>query len=157
MCWYGGNDKDANDRSLSCRSGSCPGLGCRPIENAVVVEGMTSVLINLNIKHKVKAAGIRSPASRDRRTRGVFALCTLGSLLSHDDRQIEHKRPDLGIYLRMIRVAWLPCNVSNVMQVPVPRPSHRRRDDDGLCWNSCGDSVQIHTSCGDVSDVIGGG
>ena len=28
-------------------------------ENAVVVEGMTSVLINLNIKHKVKAAGIR--------------------------------------------------------------------------------------------------
>jgi hypothetical protein len=29
------------------------------IENAVVVEGMTSVLIGLNIQHKVKASGIR--------------------------------------------------------------------------------------------------
>ncbi|MEZ4863159.1 MAG: NADPH-dependent F420 reductase [Caldilineaceae bacterium] len=30
-----------------------------PLANAVVVEGMTSVLIGLNIRHKVKASGIR--------------------------------------------------------------------------------------------------
>ena len=30
-----------------------------PLANAVVVEGLTSVLIGLNIKHKVKASGIK--------------------------------------------------------------------------------------------------
>jgi hypothetical protein len=35
------------------------GWDAGPIENAVVVEGMTSVLIGLNIQHKVKASGIR--------------------------------------------------------------------------------------------------
>lgn len=35
------------------------GWDAGPIENAVVVEGMTSVLIGLNIQHHVKAAGIR--------------------------------------------------------------------------------------------------
>lgn len=35
------------------------GWDAGPIENAVVVEGMTSVLIGLNVQHKVKASGIR--------------------------------------------------------------------------------------------------
>lgn len=35
------------------------GWDAGPIENAVVVEGMTSVLIGLNIQHKVKSSGIR--------------------------------------------------------------------------------------------------
>jgi len=35
------------------------GWDAGPIENAVVIEGMTSVLIGLNIQHKVKASGIR--------------------------------------------------------------------------------------------------
>jgi len=35
------------------------GWDAGPIENAVVVEGMTSILIGLNIQHKVHAAGIR--------------------------------------------------------------------------------------------------
>ncbi len=35
------------------------GWDAGPIENAVVVEGMTSILIGLNIQHKVNASGIR--------------------------------------------------------------------------------------------------
>lgn len=35
------------------------GYDAGPIENAVVVEGLTSVLIGLNIQHKVHASGIR--------------------------------------------------------------------------------------------------
>lgn len=35
------------------------GWDAGPIENAVVVEGLTPILIGLNIQHKVKAAGIR--------------------------------------------------------------------------------------------------
>ena len=35
------------------------GWDAGPIENSVVVEGMTSVLIGLNIQHHVKASGIR--------------------------------------------------------------------------------------------------
>jgi hypothetical protein len=35
------------------------GWDAGPIENAVVVEGLTSVLIGLNQQHKVHAAGIR--------------------------------------------------------------------------------------------------
>jgi 8-hydroxy-5-deazaflavin:NADPH oxidoreductase len=35
------------------------GWDAGPIENAVVVEGLTSVLIGLNIQYKVHASGIR--------------------------------------------------------------------------------------------------
>jgi predicted dinucleotide-binding enzyme len=35
------------------------GWDAGPIENAVVVEGLTSILIGLNIQHRVKASGIR--------------------------------------------------------------------------------------------------
>lgn len=42
------------------------GWDAGPIENAVVVEGLTSVLIGLNIQHKVHASGIRITGISDR-------------------------------------------------------------------------------------------
>jgi len=55
-----GNDKDAKRQVIElAEAARVQAWDAGPIENAVVVEGMTSVLINLNIKHKVKAAGIR--------------------------------------------------------------------------------------------------
>jgi hypothetical protein len=42
------------------------GWDAGPIENAVVVEGMTSVLIGLTIQHKVHASGIRITGIPDR-------------------------------------------------------------------------------------------
>jgi predicted dinucleotide-binding enzyme len=35
------------------------GLDAGPLQNAVVVEGLTAVLIGINIRYKVKGAGIR--------------------------------------------------------------------------------------------------
>lgn len=35
------------------------GIDAGPLQNAVVVEGLTAVLIGINIRHKVKGAGIR--------------------------------------------------------------------------------------------------
>jgi len=35
------------------------GWDAGPIENAVVIEGMTSILIGLNIQHKVSSSGVR--------------------------------------------------------------------------------------------------
>ena len=55
-----GNDKDAKKQVIElAQAARIQAWDAGPIENAVVVEGLTSVLINLNIKHKVKAAGIR--------------------------------------------------------------------------------------------------
>jgi NADPH-dependent F420 reductase len=55
-----GNDKDAKKLVIElAQAARIQAWDGGPIENAVVVEGLTSVLINLNIKHKVKAAGIR--------------------------------------------------------------------------------------------------
>jgi len=55
-----GNDKDAKQQVIELAQAACiQAWDAGPIENAMVVEGLTSVLINLNIKHKVKAAGIR--------------------------------------------------------------------------------------------------
>ena len=55
-----GNDKDAKRQIIElAQAAHIQAWDAGPIENAQVVEGMTSVLINLNIKHKVKAAGIR--------------------------------------------------------------------------------------------------
>jgi hypothetical protein len=42
------------------------GWDAGPIQNAVVVEGLTSVLIGLNIQHKVHASGIRITGIPDR-------------------------------------------------------------------------------------------
>jgi NADPH-dependent F420 reductase len=55
-----GNDKDAKRQVIElAQAAHIQAWDAGPIENAMVVEGLTSVLINLNIKHKVKAAGIR--------------------------------------------------------------------------------------------------
>jgi NADPH-dependent F420 reductase len=55
-----GNDKDAKQQVIElAQAAHMQAWDAGPIENALVVEGLTSVLINLNIKHKVKAAGIR--------------------------------------------------------------------------------------------------
>lgn len=55
-----GNDKDAKQQVIElAQAARIQAWDAGPIENAMVVEGLTSVLINLNIKHKVKAAGIR--------------------------------------------------------------------------------------------------
>jgi NADPH-dependent F420 reductase len=55
-----GNDKDAKKLVIElAQAARITAWDAGPIENAVVVEGLTSVLINLNIKHKVKASGIR--------------------------------------------------------------------------------------------------
>jgi len=55
-----GNDKQAKEQVTALAQA----IGLRafdagPIENAVVAESLVSALININIKHKVKAAGIR--------------------------------------------------------------------------------------------------
>ena len=55
-----GNDKDAKKQVVElAQSIGIRAWDAGPIENALVVEGLTSVLIHLNIKHKVKASGIR--------------------------------------------------------------------------------------------------
>lgn len=55
-----GNDKDAKKQVIElAQAARMTAWDAGPIENAMVVEGLTSVLINLNIKHKVKASGIR--------------------------------------------------------------------------------------------------
>jgi NADPH-dependent F420 reductase len=55
-----GNDKDAKKQVVElAQAARIQAWDAGPIENAMVIEGLTSVLINLNIKHKVKAAGIR--------------------------------------------------------------------------------------------------
>jgi NADPH-dependent F420 reductase len=55
-----GNDKDAKRQVIEmARAARIQAWDAGPIENSMVAEGLTSVLINLNIRHKVKAAGIR--------------------------------------------------------------------------------------------------
>jgi hypothetical protein len=55
-----GNDPDAKKQVIElAQAAHMQAWDAGPIENAQVVEGLTSVLINLNIKHKVKASGIR--------------------------------------------------------------------------------------------------
>ena len=55
-----GNDRDAKRQVIElAQAAHMQAWDAGPIENALVVEGLTSVLINLNIKHKVKASGIR--------------------------------------------------------------------------------------------------
>lgn len=55
-----GDDKDAKASIIGlANDAGMQAWDAGPLANAVVVEGMTSVLIGLNIKHKVKASGIR--------------------------------------------------------------------------------------------------
>lgn len=42
-----------------CADAGMRGVNAGPLQNAVVAEGLTSVLIGINIRHKVKGSGIR--------------------------------------------------------------------------------------------------
>jgi len=55
-----GNDKEAKRQVIKlARAANLHAWDAGPIENSLVVEGLTSVLIHLNITHKAKASGIR--------------------------------------------------------------------------------------------------
>ena len=55
-----GDDKEAKAAVIQLAADAgMKGWDAGPLANAVIAEGLTSVLIGLNIKHKVKAAGIR--------------------------------------------------------------------------------------------------
>ena len=55
-----GDDKDAKAQVIQLAADAgMKALDAGPLANAVVVEGLTSVLIGLNIRHKVKNTGIK--------------------------------------------------------------------------------------------------
>jgi hypothetical protein len=55
-----GDDKEAKAEAIAlAEAAGLRGLDAGPLQNAVVVEGLTSVLIGINIRHKVKGAGIK--------------------------------------------------------------------------------------------------
>jgi predicted dinucleotide-binding enzyme len=55
-----GNDKAAKEAVMGlAETAGMRGVDAGPIENAVVAEGLTAVLIGINIRHKIKNAGLR--------------------------------------------------------------------------------------------------
>ncbi len=55
-----GDDKAAKAEVIAlAEAANMRGLDAGPLKNAVVVEGLTAVLIGLNIRHKTKGAGIK--------------------------------------------------------------------------------------------------
>ncbi len=55
-----GDDKATKAEVIAlAEAANMRGLDAGPLKNAVVVEGLTAVLIGLNIRHKVKGAGIK--------------------------------------------------------------------------------------------------
>ncbi len=55
-----GNDKEAKRQVIAlAKAAGMSAFDAGPIENAVVAEGLTAVLININIAFKIKNAGIR--------------------------------------------------------------------------------------------------
>ncbi len=55
-----GNDKEAKKQVIAlAKAAGMSAFDAGPIENAVVAEGLTAVLININIAFKIKNAGIR--------------------------------------------------------------------------------------------------
>ena len=55
-----GNDRDAKKQVIElARAAGMVAFDAGPIENSVVAEGLTAVLININIQFKVKNAGIQ--------------------------------------------------------------------------------------------------
>lgn len=55
-----GDDKAAKAEAIAlAEAAGMRGIDAGPLQNAVVVEGLTSVLIGINIRHKVKGAGIK--------------------------------------------------------------------------------------------------
>ncbi len=55
-----GNDKEAKRQVIElAKAAGMAAYDAGPIENAVVAEGLTAVLININVAFKIKNAGIR--------------------------------------------------------------------------------------------------
>jgi hypothetical protein len=55
-----GNSQAAKAEAIAlAEAAGMRGLDAGPLQNAVVVEGLTAVLIGINIRYKVKGAGIR--------------------------------------------------------------------------------------------------
>jgi hypothetical protein len=55
-----GDDKEAKAEAIAlAEAAGMRGIDAGPLQNAVVVEGLTAVLIGINIRHKVKGAGIK--------------------------------------------------------------------------------------------------
>ncbi len=54
-----GDDKEAKAAAIRlAQAAGMRGLDAGPLQNSVVVEGLTSILIGINIRHKVKGSGI---------------------------------------------------------------------------------------------------
>lgn len=57
---YTGDDKEAKAQALELiRAAGFVGIDCGPLANSSVVEGLTALLIGVNIRNKVQGAGIR--------------------------------------------------------------------------------------------------
>jgi NADPH-dependent F420 reductase len=55
-----GDDKAAKTEAIAlAEAAGMRGFDAGPLKNSVVVEGLTSILIGINIRHKVKATGIK--------------------------------------------------------------------------------------------------
>jgi hypothetical protein len=54
------DDKDAKREAIAlAEAAGMRGVDAGPLQNAVVVEGLTSILIGINMRHKIKGAGIK--------------------------------------------------------------------------------------------------
>jgi NADPH-dependent F420 reductase len=57
---YTGDDKESKSLALELiRAAGFAGIDCGPLANSSVVEGLTALLIGINIRNKVQGAGIR--------------------------------------------------------------------------------------------------
>ena len=57
---YTGDDKDAKAAALELiRAAGFVGVECGPLANSSVVEGLTALLIGVNIRNKIQGSGIR--------------------------------------------------------------------------------------------------
>ncbi len=55
-----GDDKEAKAEAIALAEAiGTRGIDAGPLKNSVVVEGLTSILIGINIRHKVKGSGIK--------------------------------------------------------------------------------------------------
>lgn len=55
-----GDDKEAKAEAIAlAEAAGMRGIDAGPLKNGVVVEGLTAILIGINIRHKVKGAGIK--------------------------------------------------------------------------------------------------
>ncbi len=55
-----GDNKEAKIEAIAlAEAAGMRGIDAGPLQNSVVIEGLTSVLIGINIRHKVKGAGIK--------------------------------------------------------------------------------------------------